>query len=91
MRIQAHLCVQAASIHMYVINIITTLLLFPLSTFLQATHENLYKYNATEDYFGDEKDQSFVLTVYFRMFCESSEIFSRILFLYAIACTKIKA
>ena len=68
-----------------------TLLLFPLSTFLQATHENLYKYSATEDYFGDEKDQSFALTVYFKMFCESSEIFSRILFLYAIACTKIKA
>ena len=88
MRMQAHLCVQVASMHMYVINIIIATLLY---TFLQATHENLYKYDATEDYFGDEKDQSFALTVYFRMFCESSEIFSRILILYAFAWTKIKS
>ena len=41
------------------------------SFLLQATHENLYKYRAKEAYFGDEIDQTFEITIYFRVYCKS--------------------
>ena len=89
MRMRAPLCLQTASMHMCMY-VITVMLRFSYSLFphscRQLTRICTSIYSATEDYFGDEKDQSFVFTVYFKMFCESSEIFSRILFLYICYC-----
>ena len=46
-------------------NLLTNMLLF-----LQE-HENLYKYFAEEDYFGDEIKQTVTITVFFKVRCES--------------------
>ena len=44
---------------------------FLLCSFRQATHENLYKYTANEEYFGDEYAQTFGITMYFKVYCLS--------------------
>ena len=39
--------------------------------YLQATHENIYKYVAAEEYFNQGMEQTVEVTVYFKVFCES--------------------
>ena len=51
------------------------------SLLLQATHENLYKYHAKEVYFGEDIDQTFEITIYFRVFCKSGRVCYRRLML----------
>ena len=63
--------------------------------FFQATHENLYKYYAKEDYFGDENDQTFEITIYFKVHCKSGTIkymhhnFQYIHDVHTVSCNKI--
>ena len=40
---------------------------------LQATHKNLYKYHAKEQYFGDKIDQTFEMTIQFGVYCKSGK------------------
>ena len=59
-----------------------SLLFNSLAFFPQATHENLYKYHAEEVYFGDEIDQTFEITIYFRVYCKSGMFLSLRVFLF---------
>ena len=38
---------------------------------LQETDENLYKFEANEEYFGEENKQTFQITIYFKVHCVS--------------------
>ena len=40
---------------------------------LQATHEQLYKYTAIEEFFGEGSTKTFQITVHFRVFCMSGK------------------
>ena len=42
-------------------------------SFLQATHKNLYKYHAKEQYFGDEIKETFEMTIQFGVYCKSGK------------------
>ena len=42
-------------------------------SFLQATHKNLYKYHAKEQYFGGEINETFEMTIQFGVYCKSGK------------------
>ena len=47
---------------------------YGMFSMLQATHEQLYKYTAKEEYFGEEYAQTFELIIHFRVFCRSGKL-----------------
>ena len=47
---------------------------YGMFSMLQATHEQLYKYTAKEEYFGEEYAQTFELIIHFTVFCRSGKL-----------------